>query len=59
MLRLMLIVVDGRQPNYSEGVSLAELAQIVRGTCLASRRIQQGRGQGFERLAHVALDLDQ
>jgi hypothetical protein len=27
---LLLVVVDGRQPNYSEGVSLAELADIVR-----------------------------
>jgi len=27
--RLMLFVVDGRQPNYSEGVTLDELAQIV------------------------------
>lgn len=26
---LLLIVVDGRQPNYSEGVTLAELAAIV------------------------------
>ncbi len=26
---LLLIVVDGRQPNYSEGVSLAELAALV------------------------------
>jgi hypothetical protein len=26
---LFLIVVDGRQPNYSEGVSLSELAQIT------------------------------
>jgi hypothetical protein len=28
-------------------------------TCLASRRIRLGRGQGFERLAHVPLDFDQ
>jgi hypothetical protein len=27
--KLILFVVDGRQPNYSEGVTLAELAQIV------------------------------
>ncbi len=27
--RLILIVVDGRQPNYSEGVTLAELAEIA------------------------------
>ncbi|HET7087321.1 MAG TPA: phosphodiester glycosidase family protein [Anaerolineae bacterium] len=27
---LILVVVDGRQPNYSEGISLAELAQILR-----------------------------
>jgi len=27
--RLILIAVDGRQPNYSEGVTLAELAEIV------------------------------
>ena len=26
---LIIIVVDGRQPNYSEGVTLAELADIV------------------------------
>jgi hypothetical protein len=26
---LMLFVVDGRQPNYSEGVTLAELANII------------------------------
>ncbi len=26
---LMLFIVDGRQPNYSEGVSLQELAEIV------------------------------
>jgi hypothetical protein len=26
---LLLVVVDGRQPNYSEGVTVAELAQIV------------------------------
>lgn len=26
---LMLVVVDGRQPNYSEGVSLEELADII------------------------------
>jgi hypothetical protein len=26
---LIILVVDGRQPNYSEGVTLAELAQIV------------------------------
>ena len=26
---LMLIVVDGRQPNYSEGVTLEELAQFI------------------------------
>jgi exopolysaccharide biosynthesis protein len=24
------VVVDGRQPNYSEGVSLVELAEILR-----------------------------
>ncbi len=29
MRTLMLVVVDGRQPNYSEGVTLAELAEIV------------------------------
>ncbi|NLX58504.1 MAG: phosphodiester glycosidase family protein [Phycisphaerae bacterium] len=28
--RLLLIVVDGRQPNYSEGVSFCELADLVR-----------------------------
>jgi hypothetical protein len=27
--RLLLVVVDGRQPNYSEGARLTELAQIV------------------------------
>jgi hypothetical protein len=27
---LILILVDGRQPNYSEGVSLAELGQIAK-----------------------------
>ncbi|MDJ0752058.1 MAG: phosphodiester glycosidase family protein [Ardenticatenaceae bacterium] len=27
--RLFLIVVDGRQPGYSEGVSLSELAEII------------------------------
>lgn len=27
--RLFLIVVDGRQPGYSEGVSLGELAEII------------------------------
>jgi hypothetical protein len=27
---LILVVVDGRQPNYSEGVTLAELSAIVR-----------------------------
>jgi hypothetical protein len=27
--RLMLIVVDGRQPNYSEGVTMRELARIA------------------------------
>jgi hypothetical protein len=27
--RLMLFVVDGRQPNYSEGITLSELAQVV------------------------------
>ena len=26
---MLIIVVDGRQPNYSEGVTLAELAEIV------------------------------
>jgi hypothetical protein len=26
---LILVIVDGRQPNYSEGVSLPELAQIL------------------------------
>ena len=26
---LILLVVDGRQPNYSEGVTMAELAEIV------------------------------
>jgi hypothetical protein len=26
---LLLVVVDGRQPNYSEGVTIAELAEIV------------------------------
>ncbi len=28
---MLIIVVDGRQPNYSEGVTLAELAEIVAG----------------------------
>jgi hypothetical protein len=28
--RLILVVVDGRQPNYSEGVNLRELAEIMR-----------------------------
>lgn len=28
--RLWLIVIDGRQRNYSEGVTLAELAEIIR-----------------------------
>jgi hypothetical protein len=28
---LIIVVVDGRQPNYSEGVTLAELAEIVAG----------------------------
>jgi exopolysaccharide biosynthesis protein len=27
--RLLLVVVDGRQPNYSEGTTLAELAEIL------------------------------
>jgi hypothetical protein len=27
--RLIMVVVDGRQPNYSEGVTMAELAGIV------------------------------
>ena len=27
--RLILIVVDGRQPNYSEGATLGELAEII------------------------------
>lgn len=27
--RLMLFVIDGRQPGYSEGVTLAELAEII------------------------------
>ncbi|MBN1965041.1 MAG: phosphodiester glycosidase family protein [Anaerolineae bacterium] len=27
---LLLVVVDGRQPNYSEGVTLPELAEIIR-----------------------------
>jgi hypothetical protein len=27
--KLLLFVVDGRQPNYSEGVSIAELAAII------------------------------
>lgn len=27
--RLIIVVVDGRQPNYSEGVTLAELAEII------------------------------
>lgn len=27
--RLMLFVIDGRQPNYSEGATLAELAEII------------------------------
>ena len=27
--RLILIVVDGRQPNFSEGVTLSELAEII------------------------------
>ena len=26
---LLIVIVDGRQPNYSEGVTLAELAEIV------------------------------
>jgi exopolysaccharide biosynthesis protein len=26
---LLLFVIDGRQPNYSEGVTLPELAQIA------------------------------
>jgi hypothetical protein len=26
---LIIVVVDGRQPNYSEGISLAELAEIM------------------------------
>ena len=29
--RLILLVVDGRQPGYSEGVTVAELAEIARG----------------------------
>ncbi|HEX2905849.1 MAG TPA: phosphodiester glycosidase family protein [Phototrophicaceae bacterium] len=29
--KLLLIVVDGRQPNYSEGVSMFELAEIALG----------------------------
>jgi len=28
--RLLLVVVDGRQPNYSEGATLHELADIIR-----------------------------
>lgn len=28
--RLIIVVIDGRQPNYSEGVTLAELAEILR-----------------------------
>jgi len=28
--RLIIVVVDGRQPNYSEGVTLSELSQIIR-----------------------------
>jgi hypothetical protein len=27
--RLVIVVVDGRQPNYSEGATLAELAEIL------------------------------
>lgn len=27
--RLIIVVVDGRQPNYSEGVTLAELSDII------------------------------
>lgn len=27
--RLIIVVVDGRQPNYSEGATLAELAEII------------------------------
>ncbi len=27
--RMILVVVDGRQPNYSEGATLTELAQII------------------------------
>jgi hypothetical protein len=27
--RLIIVVVDGRQPNYSEGVTMTELAEIV------------------------------
>jgi hypothetical protein len=27
--RLVIVAVDGRQPNYSEGVTLAELAEII------------------------------
>ena len=28
---MLLVVVDGRQPNYSEGVTLVELTEIVAG----------------------------
>ncbi len=28
---MLLVVVDGRQPNYSEGVTLTELAEIIAG----------------------------
>jgi hypothetical protein len=28
--QLLLFVIDGRQPNYSEGVTLTELAEIIR-----------------------------
>ena len=26
----MLMIVDGRQPNYSEGITLSELAELMR-----------------------------
>ena len=28
--KLMLMIVDGRQPNYSEGITLSELAELMR-----------------------------
>jgi exopolysaccharide biosynthesis protein len=27
--KLLLFVVDGRQPNYSEGVTIAELTELI------------------------------